>query len=266
MSICKNYIKVAYAVTGHKTAIMTRLRCKRWTCEYCCKKNARMWQYWLIKRIPEVSERWWLVTLTAASNKRTTLQSLTNLRMGIDTLIKRLKRVFGGIEYVRVFEVHPTSEAVHVHFIMSGLKNFVVWRKSNKGVRIGHGSDTRTGHRGTWSILTWFKKTAGDLKMGYQADVQEFTGDTKIASFYVTKYLTKEQGKLNIRYLRHVQVTRGIGSPKFEVSYTWQTASYITAYTFTEPNTRVTDIDTGRVIDNDYWEHTGYYPDDNLTT
>lgn len=221
-----------------------------------------MWQYWLIKRIPEVSERWWLVTLTAASNQRTTLKSLTNLRTGIDTLIKRLKRVFGAIEYVRVFEIHPTSEAVHAHFIMSGLKRFVVWSKSNKGVRVGHGSDTRTGYRGTWSIRTWFKKNAGDLKMGYQADVQEFTGDTKIASFYVTKYLTKEQGKLDIPYLRHVQVTRGIGSPKFENSYVWQTASYITPYTFEEPNTRVTDLDTGFVVDNNHWEHTGYYPTD----
>lgn len=98
--------------------------------------------------------------------------------------------------------------------------------------------------------------------MGYQADVQEFTGDTKIASFYVTKYLTKEQGKLNIPYLRHVQVTRGIGSPKFDNSYVWQTASYITPYSFEEPNTRVTDLDTGFVVDNNHWEHTGYYPTD----
>lgn len=266
MSICKRYIRVAYTTIAPKQALFTRLRCKQWTCDYCAQKNARMWQYWLIERLPQVSDNWWLVTLTAHSKRRTTVQSLQNIREKIDTLVKRIKRVFGNdVEYARVFEIHPTSEAVHVHIIMSGLTPFVAFVVNEKAKELTIPLYTRTKYR-CWNVRTWFKKMAFDLGMGYEADVQAFNGDISLLAFYVVKYLTKEQGKLNIKHLRHVQVTRGIGKPKFEASYTWETASYITARTFAEPNTRITDLDTKRVIDNQYWEHTGYYPDDNLTS
>lgn len=266
MSICKKYIKVAYTVTGPKQALMTRLRCKQWTCEYCADKNARMWQYWLIKRLPEVSPEWYLVTLTAHPHKREQLKSLNNIRSKIDTLIKRIKRVFGDdIEYVRVFEKHPSSEAIHVHLIMSGLAPYVVNGFSVKHRPVSIGVLTRHGHVGTWSVKTWFKKTCQALGMGQQADVSLIKDEPARAAYYVTKYLTKDMQAFHVSYLRHVQVTQGIGKPKFDASYTWDVASYITPYTFPEANTRVTDIDTGRVIDNNYWEVKGYYPDDNLT-
>lgn len=267
MAVCKNYIKVAYTQTGTKEALLTRLRCKKWTCEYCAEKNARMWQYWLIKRLPEISSEWWFVTLTAHSNLRTTALSLQNLRDNIDRLVKRIRRVFGlPIEYVRVFEIHPTSEAVHVHFVMHGLTPYVANGYSVKHQPVSIGVMTRKGRVGTWSVKTWFKKICQELKMGYIADVQQITGDTNRVAFYVTKYLTKDQGKIDIPYLRHVQVTSAIGKPVFDAEYKWTPVSYITARTFDEPNTRITDLDTGFVIDNNYWEHTGFYPDDTLTS
>lgn len=263
MAICKNYLKVAYTVTGAKTALLTRLRCKRWSCAYCADKNARTWQYWLIKRLPEVSEEWWFVTLTAHSNKRTEIASLMNLRDNIDRLIKRIRRVFGlPIEYVRVFEVHPTSEAVHVHFVMSGLTPFVVNGFSIKHRPVSIGVMSRSGRVGTWSVKTWFKKTCQELKMGYIADVQKIEGEQTRVAFYVTKYLTKEQGKITVPYLRHVQVTQAIGKPQFDENHTWIPVSYVTSRTFDEPNTKITDLDTGFIVDNNYWEHTGFYPND----
>lgn len=225
-----------------------------------------MWRYWLIKRLPEVSSEWWLVTITAHPNTRTQALSLQNIRTKIDTLIKRVKRVFGdNIEYVRVFEKHPTSDAIHAHLIMSGLEPYVVRGCSVKLRPMAIGTSTRRGHVGTWSVKTWFKKTCQELEMGMMADVQLIKDEPSRAAHYVTKYLTKDQQAFHVSYLRHVQVTQGIGKPQFEASYTWDVASYITPYTFTEPNTRVTDIDTGRVIDNNYWEVKGFYPDDVLT-
>lgn len=265
MSVCKRYIKCAYTVTGHKEALFTRLRCKQWSCDHCASKNAKLWQFWLIKRLPEVSDKWWLVTLTAHSKKRTELASLQNLRNNIDRLIKRVRQVWGDdIQYVRVFERHPTSEAVHVHFIMSGLTPFVAFVVNAKARELTIALNTRTKHR-CWSTKTWFKNTAQEMKMGYMADVRQFEGDVTIASFYVTKYLTKDQQAIDIPYLRHVQVTKGIGSPEFEKSYEWTPVSYITSRTFEFANTRVVDIDTGEVIDNQYWETKGFYPDDNST-
>lgn len=202
------------------------------------------------------------MTLTANENTRSMSASLDNLRNGIDALIKRAKRVFGDdIEYVRVYEIHPTSNAVHAHFIMCGLTNYVARGVNSKAKELQIGVNVRVKHHCV-ATRTWFKANARELKMGYMADVQEFEGDVARAAFYVTKYLTKEQGRLNVPYLRHVQVTKGIGSPQFEKSYVWETASYITARTFEAPNTSITDLDTGRVIDNNYWETCGFYPND----
>lgn len=254
-------MKIAYTVIGPKEALLTRLRCKQWSCEACAEKNAKAWQYWLIKRLPEVSDNWWLVTLTASERTRTTLSSLENLRSNIDRLIKRIRRIWSkGFEYVRVYEKHPTSQAIHVHFIMAGLTAYVVrLEKRNKTVAFV-GAESRQGKKGSWSIKTWFKKTTREMGMGYICDARPFVGEVSKASFYITKYLTKGQQAIDVPYLRHVQVSKGIGSPQFEKSYEWTPASYVTARTFSEPNTRITDIDTGRVIDNDYWEACGYYP------
>lgn len=263
MPFCKHYIKVAYAITGPKEAIFTRLRCKQWTCDYCAEKNARIWQFWLIKRLPEVSQDWYFVTLTAHPETRSEYASLENIRAKIDRLIKRVRRVWGNdIEYVRVFEPHPTSKAIHVHFIMSGITPYVVPGCSIKLRPMAVGVLSRKGHRGTWATQTWFKMVCHELKMGYMAHVKHLEGNAEKTAFYITKYSTKDQGAIHVRYLRHIQVTQGIGKPQFEDTYVWTPASYITPYTFTEPNTRVTDLDTGLVIDNDFWEHTGFYPNE----
>lgn len=260
---CQRYLKCAYTVTGLKTALFTRLRCKQWSCDYCASKNAGIWRYWLIKRLPEVSGEWWLMTLTAASFERSTLGSLANLRDNIDRLFKRIRRVFGlPIEYVRVYERHPSSEAIHVHFIVSGLTPYVAVGVSSKLQEMAIGVLVRKWRSGIWSIKTWLKITTQALKMGYIADVKRLEGDAEFAAYYVTKYLTKDMQSFHVPYLRHVQVTSGIGSPEFEKSYTWTPVSYITARTFDEPNTSVTDIDTGEVIDNNYWEKCSFYPNE----
>lgn len=207
--------------------------------------------------------RWWLVTLTAHSKTRTTLSSLENLRANIDKLIKRVKRVFGDdIEYVRVYEKHPKSEAIHAHFIFRGLDPFVAIGCSSKLQPMAVGVLSRAGRNGVWAVKTWFKKTAQEVGMGYIADAQEFVGNIKIAAFYVTKYLTKEQQAIDVPYLRHVQVSKGIGSPTFDKNHEWKPVSYLTPE-IVGHKTRVTDIDTGFIIEGDnYWEHTSYYPNE----
>jgi len=258
---CKNYIKVAYTTIGPKEALFTRLRCKQWDCEYCAEKNAKTWQYWLVEKLPNISDDWYLVTLTAHSKTRTTLDSLMNLRNNTEALIKRVKRVWGNdIEYARVYERHPTSEAIHAHFIMTGITPYVVNVCSVKLRPMAIGVTERKGHVGTWSAKTWFKKNAQELHMGYMADVKRLQGNPRDVAFYVTKYLTKDQQAFRVPYLRHVQVTQGIGSPEFEHTYEWTPVSYITSRTF-QAGTRVLDLDTGKVIDNNFWEHTGFYPD-----
>lgn len=262
MSICPNYLKIAHTTIGKKQALITRLRCKSWDCEYCAKKNCSIWQYWLIKRLPEVAADWWLMTLTAPHDKRSQLESLKAIRDNIERLIKRMKRVFGeGIEYVRVFEKHPTSEAIHAHFILTGVTPFVATGYSVKFQPVAYGVMSRTGRLGFWALKTWLKKTCQAIGMGKIADIEKIEGDIAKVAYYITAYLTKDMQAIHVAYLRHIQVTKGIGKPQFDHDYDWVPASYITTYTF-EPGTEVKDVNTGFVIDNNYWEAKGFYPDD----
>ena len=257
--VCKRYIKVAYAHTGQKDALFTRLRCKQWSCLACAKTNQWIWRNWLIKRLPEVSEDWWLLTLTANRWKRTAWSSMDNIRKVLDAFFKRVKRVFGEIEYVRVYEKHPTSEAIHCHVIICGVSPYVAVGCSAKMRPMAIGVLARNSRNGVWAIKTWVKKIADELKMGYIADVKRLEGTPEQAAFYVTKYLTKAQEELHVKGLRHVQVTKGIGSPPKNKELPWETASYIIAKMF-PPNASILDVNTQAVIDNDYWEQHSFYP------
>lgn len=258
-AVCKRYKKVAYSHTGPKEAIFTRLRCKQWDCPECAKTNASIWRAFLKERLQNVSSDWWLLTLTASENTTTEQGSIYNLRSNIEKLIKRVKRVFGKIEYVRTFERHPSSLRIHAHFIISGLAGYVGFKQSNRGRKSAFGCSTRTGRKGFWSVRTWFKINARDVGIGYIIDIQRIIGDTTKAVLYVCKYLTKAQQDFHIQGLRHVQTTRGIGSPPTMESQVWSTAAYITAKMFA-PNAMVKDLNTGETIDNSYWEVHSFYP------
>jgi len=261
MDYCKRYVKVAFKNDGPGRAVFTRLRCKQWDCEYCAKKNASMWRAHLNERLPEISDTWWLLTLTANENTRTRHESLTNIRNGIDALFKRVRRIFTGIEYVRVYERHPTSEAIHAHLIVCGLTMYVKRNISPKKVVHFTPLTERKGYRGTWQTRTWFKINCRALKMGYIVDLRVIEGQPGRAIHYVLKYATKALQDLHEPYLRHVQVTTGIGGLKPEKTEGWITASYITSSMF-KPGTKIEDLNTGAVIDNNYWEVSGntFYP------
>lgn len=255
---CPRFRKVAYHIDGPKEAVMTRLRCKQWSCVYCRQKNAAIWYMHLKTRLPDVSSEWWLLTLTANELTRSLTESLANIREKIDALMKRIRRVWGHIEYVRVYERHPTSEAVHAHFIISGLTPFVVNGFSVKHRPMAIGVLTRKGRNGIWAIRSWLKINARELHLGYMADVKLIVGDALSPIRYVCKYLFKDQD-IDVMYLRHVQVTDGIGSPPALESKEWKTALFLEMRMF-EAGTKITDLNTGEIIDNDYWEHDRLYP------
>ena len=95
--------------------------------------------------------------------------------------------------------------------------------------------------------------------MGYICDVQHIEDGPLQAMFYITKYLMKALQDIKIAYLRHVQTTKGIGSPTQEKQEGWNVGHYITARDFL-PGTVVTDMNTGTIVDNNYWEVYSLYP------
>lgn len=259
---CSRYLKVAWLVTGRKTAVFTRLRCKQWACPYCAKKNGHMWKKHLTRKLPQVSAQWWLLTLTAPKYKRSHLESIASIRDNLDRFFKRMRRVFGTIEYVRIYEKHPRSDAIHCHVIISGLAPYVAIGYSVKHQPMAIGVLTRGVRNGVWALRTWIKKTSQACDMGYIADVRLIDDPIK-AMLYVCKYLTKAMQEIHVAYLRHVQTTKGIGSPKSEGEDVWSVGSYITASMF-EAGTKITDLNTKDVIDNNYWERSAhaFYPND----
>lgn len=259
--VCKRYKKVAFATTAPKEAIFTRLRCKMWDCPACAKLNQSMWRKWLIKRLPEVSEEWWLLTLTANENARSATKSMECIRDNLDVFFKALKRIMGHIEYARVYEKHPTSDAIHCHVIICGVEPFVQFGASVKHVPMTVGTSTRYGRDGSWAIRTWIKKTARKYGMGYIADIKRLVGDVRWVALYITKYCTEAQADLHFPNLRHVQVTTGIGSPPKEKNLVWDTAQYIQARMF-DAGTKIEDVNTGVIIDNNHWEKHSFYPHD----
>jgi len=258
MDFCKRYPLCAYAVVSSSRVLFTRLRCGSWSCEYCAGKNRDIWQAHLLTTLPEMSDHWYFVTLTAHEHLRSAAMSLANIRQNIERLLKRLRRIFNHVEYVRVYEKHPTSEARHAHLVVCGLSPFVERLVARSGSETFVPVLERTKHRGTWSINTWFKKAARACGMGYQVKCEKVENPTKSVG-YAVKYLTKSCQDLHEKGLRHVQTSRGIGAPKVESRYKWQVCSYVTARDFA-PNTSVIDLQTGEEIPPDFWNVWDYYP------
>lgn len=95
--------------------------------------------------------------------------------------------------------------------------------------------------------------------MGYIADCRELVGDCSFAVNYVCKYLTKEQKDLDTKYLRHVQTSQGIGSPKPLAKHKWNTGAFVTGRDF-YPGEALLDLQTGETLLPEYWNDNDVYP------
>lgn len=260
MGICTRYSRVFWAYdTENNRIILGRLRCKQWSCPHCAIENRKMWRKFLNGKLPQVASDWYLLTLTAREDRRGRIDSYKSLQRGIDVLMKRFRRAFGRVEYVRIYEKHPASEALHAHIIITGVKDFVQVARSGNGRDKYTATNFRAGKRGFWALRTFAKKTSRASGMGYMVDIKPLTG-AKRAVKYVTAYMTKSVQDFDIKGLRHVQTSRAIGSPKPPKSK----ATLYVGYRFNRAgligNMRVLDIDTGELIEHSYWNYANVYP------
>lgn len=258
-SVCPFFNMVCWKQTQPDTVVMARLRCKSWQCPHCARENRTMWRKHLQKRLPRVAADWWFITLTAHENNRDAGASLANIRTRIDRLMKRVQRVWGKIEYVRVYEVHKKG-AYHAHLICSGLSSGVERHTARNGVQFYRPTVWRKA-AGCLSVRTWWRKTSRNLGMGYMVDVQALSSVSE-ALRYVTKYLTKDAQNFAQRSLRRVQTTRGIGSPRNSGDGTWVTAARVFRSNLPEGG-RLYDGDKRVWIPADYWKTRLTYPQPN---
>jgi len=256
--ICPKYTRVAWQHDTDKHRVnVSRLRCGQWSCEFCAKLNRRQWLFHLRRKLPEIGAEWWLVTFTAGGGDMTRWQSYKRLQRGIDVFFKTARRTFGKVEYVRVFERHSSRVALHAHIILWGVTPFVSVGKSRNGKMVYTPLLERAKRKGTWALRTFVKKIAQRSGMGFIADARRV--DNVRATRYVTKYLTKDMQAIDIKGLRHIQTTRGIGSPKQDAGAGWY-VGYRLNKTDIHGDEQVYDTNTGKLIPHSYWKDGNVYP------
>lgn len=255
------WTKEAVGTASGKMHLLGHLGCNQWDCDYCAGKLARRWRGFLWKRIEELGGTWHMMTLTARPEDEGFEQSYKAMQRGIDVLMKRIRRVFGDVDYVRVFEAHNTRDALHAHFIVRGFVNFVAVGASVKHVPMFVPSDERVPSARMWALRTWLKKTAWECGLGYIADIQEI--QTLYAVNYVVKYLTKAGQRFKIKGLRHVQTSRGIGGLRQPTEYTWKVGFHVDTFDFPD-GTSVLVQETGEILHPNMWDDNQRWHDNQL--
>lgn len=234
--------------------IMTRLRCKSWSCPICARKNRQTWRNFLSAKLRKISSVWWFGTLTAPAWARTAEKSLAAIRQNFDRFMKRLRRVFGKVEYVRVYEVHQLG-AFHLHVVLSGLCARVERFEGRNHVR-GFRPCRQSDNSRSMAVNTWWKKTAAKCKMGYIAEVKKIPSGEAVG--YITKYMTKAAQNFECRNLRRIQTSQGIGSPKSAGVEIWAVTGHLWGGDIGYQG--FVDLDEKRSIPASYWQANVVYP------
>lgn len=137
--------------------------------------------------------------------------SLENLKVGFDKLRKRLKRRFGDIEYVRVYEEHE-SGAIHLHALISA--DF---------------GDYKQRPDGSW-YSPWLAKQAKQLGLGWRTHAELATGNPAQVATYIGKYMTKQSKSFAAltKKTKRIATTQGFAKAEADNEYQWVVRSLIT--------------------------------------
>lgn len=255
--MCENFRFFVLKKPQDAMPIVIEAGCGRWDCDQCSLYLRDKWRSHLKKRILAMPGQWWFLTLTAHSKKRTAAQSIANLRRLLDLLLKRMRRLFGRIDYVRVFEKHR-SGAFHAHMVLRGVSPFVAVRRTKKRT-IFSPLDVRDQKAGAWTFKTWLAKASYSLKAGYSVAAKPIANTAQIVG-YVTKYMTKSAQMFEIKGLRRVQCSQSIGSPNKRGSGDWLPIGRV--YALDVNYGRFRDVTNKLIITAAYWREHTVYPDE----
>ncbi len=257
VGFCPRFKLIVWQQSAPDVVLMSRIRCKSWSCSHCAKKNRELWSSFLKMKLQRVSSNWWFVTITAHERDRSAAGSLENLRKGLDRLMKRVNRVWEGVQYVRVYEKHKKG-AYHAHLVVSELSPRIT-RRQNKNKTISFSPADKTEQGRTWGVQTYFRRAARDCKMGYMVKVIRLDDERQAVS-YVVKYMTKSAQSFYARGLRRIQTSSRIGSPvKKRTRGDWTAAKYVWQSDM-PPGADLIDLNTKEVIKPEYWKENVAYP------
>lgn len=199
---CANWKMVAKN-EGAEVHTLARIRCKQWSCDYCSAALQRQWRAHIQHEIARLGGQWSFITVTASREAHQAKNTVAVLRVGLEALHKRLRRLWGDYEYVRVFERHQSGQ-YHAHLIMS------VYPPD------AHKVSRKTGRYNGRYVRT-LKAACVGVGLGFMVDITPIGSVDEegfaLITAYVTKYLTKAgQDYAAPKGLRRVQASRGFAA------------------------------------------------------
>lgn len=247
-NFCPHFARIATA-QDETRFLIARLRCKRWSCEYCADKNRSIWRARIIDAVNKNPAPWHFVTLTAHEKQRGVDRSLDNLRFGWQKLNCRIRRKFDKFHYVRVMELH-SDESIHWHFIASIPFDDVFFPEAGA------------------PYSRWLKDNARSCGLGYMVHAEPLNGHAGFVASYITKYLTKGLSDVNKKTTAIVRVIQA--SQKFltddynpPAKYSWQVRTRLTEHELFNRWGRgieIFDISTNQVVTTDDIITSNVYP------
>lgn len=226
-----NAIAIRGELSEDDKKLLSRLRCKSWSCPFCASGNRARWKAFLLDVLPALSEVWSFHTITLPpwvrknkdfEDEDRTIASLSIIRSNWDKLMKRIKRQLGAIQYFRCFEMHSDG-VLHVHMLISHHIPQNELKTANKGKKT------------QYTYWRWMKDNAPECGFGYMTATENLENGTK-ATGYVTKYMTKEDlfysDMLSKYRIRRFQSSQGIGSQNDwgKTEDFWEVRSFIDEY------------------------------------
>lgn len=277
MRYCQNVKRIARATDDNNQNMMTRLRCKKWSCPYCAYVNRAVWIKRIMATIADSNAEydWFFMTITAHGDDHRDGTTLDALQSKISVLLKRMRRAnaYDDMPYVRVFEAHKSGE-YHAHFIIQ-------WSLKEEWDRYRARIEKRTERK--WSESTWLSRNAKEVGLGYIVDYQTIrvtydptlTDDNGHAPspseqgarqvvMYVFKYMTKDNmnavNEQKSAKTRMIQASQHFPAKDSDKSLEWDVLSDYSVYDWWIDNRNMLDLNIDRTLQpsdfaNDRYQH-----------
>lgn len=264
-SHCKNFSGVAITSTDDDVpALLMRLRCKQWSCEFCAEQNRRMWKRHIIERVDAMGGDWIFITITAHGNAHKAGKTVENLKSAWKKIYDRLRYKFTGqkLEYVWVFERHMHEDKhgrkkarYHIHAIL---------RASIAGPNRYNPTKKYFYHP---EMHNWLKDNSAAVGSGFMCHAAKIdSSEGGLVVNYIVKYMTKDAqdlGKFPKGY-RRVTTSRGFGSPKPKSDMRWEFRAHILKGEVMR-RVKITDVSIGKIVTLESFGDGDLYPVPDVT-
>lgn len=200
---------------AEQKSIVVRAYCKQWNCPTCGARNAKQWIAKALHGINEIGGQWYFMTLTVPEYKRGLEKSYETIKKAWPKLRKRIVRLSGKFEYLKVHESHKDG-TLHLHFILNAQIPYTAIYKTRPSIVF----DVNLYEKKELDHYTsaWLKDNAHQCGFGYIADYQPLRNNNTGTAYYVAKYLTKSIGEAGEQWPKNIR--------RIETSTNWPKSDY----------------------------------------